>query len=276
MWNDAARLERCLAALAPQIGEDVEVIVVDNGSEVYPEDVITKTGRARLVTETAKGAGSARNRGVKETTAPVLAFLDCDCLPASDWLEQVRTVSHAITGGAVEIFDETNPPRTGAEAFEHVFAFDQKRYIEDKGFSVTANLVVPRSVFDIVGPFRVGVSEDMDWCHRARDVGYAVQYAPMLRVRHPSRANWVALAKKWRRLTDEMFAIETERPGGRLRWALKGLLMTPSVVVHLPRIVGAGGLTAGERARGTGTLVRLRLMRMVWMLGQTLTGRSEL
>ncbi|MFW5899467.1 MAG: glycosyltransferase family 2 protein, partial [Jiangellaceae bacterium] len=84
-------------------------------------------------------------------------------------------------GGRVEVFHEdegagpsTGPrtvPRTGAQAFEAVFAFENRAYVERKGFSVTANLVTRRAVFEDVGPFRPGLSEDLDWCARARARG---------------------------------------------------------------------------------------------------------
>lgn len=275
-YNDVVRLERCLAALVPQADSKVEIVVVDNQSDQDLTDVITKFPSVRFVLEAEKGAAAARNRGVAETVAPALAFLDADCVPRAGWLEQARGLSGAdrVTGGAIEVFDETPPPRTGAEAFEHVFAFDQRTYIEEKGFSVTANLVVSRAIFERVGPFRPGVSEDMEWCRRARDLGHAIVYDPALLVGHPTRADWLALARKWRRLSAEMFALEAAGAGGRLRWAFKALLMPASAVAHVPRVLKHPGLSDEERARALIALVRLRLARMVWMLGQTLTGRA--
>ncbi|TGD41038.1 glycosyltransferase family 2 protein, partial [Pseudotabrizicola sediminis] len=47
----------------------------------------------RIVTEAAKGAAIARNRGVAETRAEILVFLDSDCLPAADWLTAARATA---------------------------------------------------------------------------------------------------------------------------------------------------------------------------------------
>lgn len=66
----------------------------------------------------------------------------------------------------VDAVDAANP--TGAEAFEMVFAFNFKRYIEKLGFSGAGNMFVWREVFDGVGDFRAGVAEDVDWGRRAR------------------------------------------------------------------------------------------------------------
>ena len=100
-----------------------------------------------------------------------------------------------LIGGRVEVFDETPPPRSGAEAFEAVFAFDFRHYIEVQGFSGTGNLITRRDVFADVGPFRGGMSEDRDWSFRATAKGYRLIYEDGLRVGHPSRQDWPGAAR---------------------------------------------------------------------------------
>ena len=274
--NDAARLERCLAALAPQLAAlpgMVETIVVDNASPVDPAPLVARFGGIRCVTEPTRGAAAARNRGVAETTAPLLAFLDCDCVPAPDWLARCQDVATRgdLVGGLVDTFDETPPPRSGAEAFETVFAFQQKRYVEDKGFSVTANLVTHRAVFDAVGPMVPGLSEDMDWCRRATAQGFRLVYADDLRVAHPTRHDWPALRRKWRRTTDEMFQLNGTGALARLRWGLRALAVIASGPAHLPKVWRAPGLSGLERRRAAAMLLHMRAQRGVWMLRQAVT-----
>lgn len=275
-YNDGVRLARCLAALMPQIGPGDEVVVVDNDSTESLAGIKAIWPDLRIVVEPRKGAAEARNRGVAETTAPLLFFLDCDCIPEPGWL----AIAHAISGrgdligGRISVFDETPPPRSGAQGFEAVFAFDNKAYVLAKGFSVTANLLTRRDVFAATGPFVQGLSEDLDWCRRATGLGYRLIYADELKVSHPSRASWGALARKWRRLTDEGFGVNGGGGAARLRWALKALAMPASILAHLPRVLRSPRLATGqERWRTALTLARLRLARMVWMLGQALRGR---
>lgn len=277
-YNDVARLGTCLAALAPQVrdaGSRVEVVVVDNDSPVDLSALGQAYPWARIVTETEKGAAAARNRGVRESRAPHLAFLDSDCVPAPDWLATaLRLAGQAdVIGGRIETFDETPPPRSGAEAFEAVFAFQQKAYIEDKGFSVTANLITSRAVFDDVGPMVVGLSEDMDWCFRATARGHGLVYNDALVVAHPTRQDWPALARKWRRTTLEVFHLNGVSPARRVIWAMKALVVAASGPAHLPRVLGAACLRdRTERVRAAGTLLRLRATRAMWMLGQAIRG----
>ena len=271
--NDINRLGRCLAALMPQVGPETEVVVVENGSDEDPALLCAMHLGLRLVREPQKGAAHARNRGVAETSALCIIFLDCDCMPAPDWLASAFAAQQRgdLVGGRIDIFDETPPPRTGAQAFEAVFAFDNRTYVEKKRFSVTANLAIRRDVFETTGPFVHGLSEDFDWCHRAVAKGYRLAYDDNLRVRHPSREDWAALARKWRRLTKESFNVNGRSLWRRQVWIARALMMPFSVLAHTPRVLLHPALRdSGERWRALKMLVRLRLARMAWMLAQVM------
>jgi len=272
-YNDVRRLGRCLAALTAAAPPEVEILVVDNGSTESLADLVHAHPGVRFVTEPEKGAAAARNRGVRETSAPLLLFIDSDCLPAPDWIAVARQVAPRadLIGGRVDVFDETPPPRSGAEAFEAVFAFNFRNYIEVQGFTGAGNLVTRRDVFEDVGGFVNGVSEDRDWSMRAVARGYRLIYEDGLVVGHPSRSDWAALRHKWHRMTRELFASNGTAPRARLRWGLRALAMPASALAHLPKVLLSPRLDGwGERLRGAATLLRLRLLRMVWMLRQAL------
>lgn len=272
-YNDVDRLLRCLAALEPQLAADVELVVVDNASTVPLDPLRARFPGLRLIVEPQKGAAPARNRGIAETTAPLLAFIDSDCLPADDWVALARATAERadgdLFGGRVDVFDETPPPRSGAEAFEAVFAFNFRDYIERQGFTGAGNLVTRRDVFDAAGGFVNGVSEDREWSMRAVSKGYRLRYVDALAVSHPSRSDWPALRRKWLRLTQETYQLDGTQ--ARARWALRALAMPLSALVHLPKVLGSSRLSGpGEKARAATTLIRLRLLRMIWMLRQAL------
>jgi GT2 family glycosyltransferase len=275
-YNDTRRLRLCLEALAPQVAaHPVELVVVDNGSTEDIAPVRAAFPWARFLTEPEKGAAAARNTGVAATTAPRLFFTDADCIPAPDWVAVAlaQPDGDAMVGGRVDLFDETPPPRSGAEAFETVFGFPQRSYISRQRYSVTANLLTTRAVFAAAGPFRAGVSEDWDWCNRAWDRGYPIRYEDSLCVRHPARSDWDALRRKWRRTTSEMFQVNGTRPAQRLRWALRAGIVLASGVPHQVRVLRHPALTPLEKWRGGLTLLRLRALRAGWMLRQAVTGR---
>lgn len=279
-YNDTVRLARCLTALLPTLAAAgpgaVEVVVVDNGSTEVLDHVRSAYPGLRIITEPRKGAAMARNRGVAETTAPLIFFLDSDCVPAPDWLATALAVARRgdLVGGNVTVFDETPPPRSGAEAFETVFAFDFETYITKKGFAGTGNLLTRREVFEAVGPFVPGMSEDIEWCRRATGRGYTLVYAPELRVGHPTRSDWAALDRKWRRLTQELFGLNGTAPAARAKWGLKALAMPVSILLGAPKVFTHPALNGlGERWAALCGLARMRILRAGWMLRQAVTGQ---
>lgn len=266
-YGDPAPLDRCLAALVAQSWPhaDYEIVVADNNSPQGEEAIAAVVaGRARLVIATERGAGPARNAGVAASQGAILAFTDSDCIPEADWLaEGVKALdAHDFVGGRMVVTLDSEGPKSGAEAFEQVFAFDNEDYVRRKGFTVTANLFCPRALFDKVGGFRVGVSEDLEWCLRARDAGYRIGYAPGAVVGHPARRDWPALIGKWRRINAETYKLSSGTARGRLAWLVRAWLMPVSIVAHAPRIFASDRLTNGrERMAALCTLARLRLWR---------------
>lgn len=270
-YNDMERLSRCLLALKPQLLPTIELVVVDNASSLDLTPVRIAHPDVCIIVEQRKGAAEARNRGVTETSAERLFFLDCDCIPAPDWLATALGLADQadVIGGRISVFDETPPPRNGAQAFEAVFAFDNRTYVQEKGFSVTANLLTRREVFQTTGPFVAGLSEDLDWCRRATAKGFSLVYEDSLGVAHPSRGDWAALAGKWRRLTKESYGVNGTGPRDRVRWALRAIAMPFSILAHTPRVLFSPSLRdRKERAAALGTLARLRMLRSLWMLKQ--------
>ncbi|WP_312162795.1 glycosyltransferase [Phenylobacterium sp.] len=266
-YDDLAALDRCLSALQAQTypADRFEVIVADNMSPVGPEAVARAiAGRARLVTVSERGAGPARNGGVAIASGDVLAFTDADCIPAPDWLDQgLAALAHNdFVGGGMRVLVDDERTVTGPEAFELVFAFDNRAYVERKAFTVTANLFCPAPLFRQVGGFRVGVSEDLEWSHRARDAGFRIGYAPAALVSHPARRDWRELTSKWRRLNHETYGIVAAGPQGRLRWLARSLLLPLSALAHTPRVLTSPRLRSPrQRLSALSTLYRLRIWR---------------
>ena len=276
--NDHARLRRCLQSLAGQVSARVEVVVADNGSAPGLGALAQEFPWARVVAQSKPGAGAARNAGVRASSAPGIAFLDCDCVAGPDWVATALDLSRhvGVFGGKVGLFDEAAGPgparRSGAQLFERVFAFHNEAYVRAKGFGVTANLVTRRTVFEAAGPFRTGLSEDVDWCKRAQRAGFDLHYAAALQVRHPTRSDWAALRRKWLRLVPEQFVEQDCRRG---RWAWRAALTALSPLKDTLLVIRTNRLAGPvERGKCLATLYRLRLMRACWMGRQAWTGRA--
>jgi GT2 family glycosyltransferase len=271
-FDDLANLDKCLSALKRQTvpTDRFEIIVADNDSTCGREPVErTIAGRALLVTVTERGAGPTRNGGAAAARGEILAFTDSDCVPAPEWLAEgvAALATYDFVGGRVTVSVADEGHVTPTEAFEKVFAFDFETYINRKGFTGSGNLFVPRKIFDAVGGFGTGVSEDVDWSRRAISKGYRLGYAPAAMVSHPARRNWNELRRKWERINRESFALEQQAPGGRLRWLARTMLLPASAVAHTPRVLRSPRLrNPRERA---GALAVLFLCR-AWRFGDAL------
>ena len=268
-YNDLANLERCLMFLSAQTLPEgqFEVIVADNNSRCGIEEVRRVCGDfVRVVPAPIPGAGPARNVAIEASRGRYLAFTDEDCKPAPNWLERgLEALSTSeMVGGRVEVEYEDLACPTAVEAFERVFAFNVRRYVEKLGFGVTANMFVPRGVFDRVGGFRPEGPDDLEWGQRATAAGYRWRYRPEVVVAHPARRDWAELTQKWRRLTQMASVAMLEKPNGRVRWFLRSFLILASPLVHWTAVATNSKLeTVEQRLGAIGVLFRIRFWRFI-------------
>jgi glycosyltransferase involved in cell wall biosynthesis len=268
-YNDLSNLERCLMFLSAQTLPEgqFEVVVADNNSRCGIEEVRRVWGDfVRVVPAPIPGAGPARNVAVEASRGRYLAFTDQDCKPAPNWLErglEALSTSEMVSGRVEVEYDDLACP-TAVEAFERVFAFNVRRYVEKLGFGVTANMFVPRGVFDRGGGFRPEGPDDLEWGQRATAAGYRWRYRPEVVVAHPARRDWAELTQKWRRLTQMASVPMLEARIGRMRWFLRSLLILASPLVHWMNAATSPKLgTVEQRVGAIGVLFRIRLWRFM-------------
>lgn len=194
-----------LAALDAQTYEDLEVIVVDDGSDDGAgEEAMAATvhGRpVRVIRTGADGAVAARVAGVSESNAEVLAFTDSDCRPNPAWLEHAIA---ALDEGFDMVHGLTRPTRP-------VRPLERSLYQADDGLFATSNVVYRRAAYDTAGGFDGHAAERLGFRHTARAQGLgfgedtllgwrvaragAVRYEPRAVVEHhvfaPDFVEWV-------------------------------------------------------------------------------------
>ena len=84
-------LKESLAAVLKQTAMPKEVFVIDDGSSVSYEEVLSlfpKDQFTYIKVPVASGANSARNLGISKSTSDIIAFLDDDDVWDNDYLEQ--------------------------------------------------------------------------------------------------------------------------------------------------------------------------------------------
>lgn len=87
-YNASATLAECIEALlAQRLDYPLEIIVVDDGSTDTTAAIVQHyaTQGVKLLQVPHKGAGAARNAGIKNASGNLLLFTDADCVPAADW-----------------------------------------------------------------------------------------------------------------------------------------------------------------------------------------------
>ncbi|MEO0720435.1 MAG: glycosyltransferase [Pseudomonadota bacterium] len=281
-YNDVERLNVCLQALHAQLpvdGHEVEVLVCDNNSSQDLSATKAKFSMwTRFLNEARPGAAHARNLGASESKGDILLFTDADCVPDGNWIRKLTEFvrENDYSGGRIELFSEHqfesfNP----YDQFERIFAFKQRSYVEEKNFAATANMGVLRSTFLDIGDFDNETGEDFDWGQRAKKLGIRCSYTEDASVKHPTRADWQGLWKKWRRLTIEDYQNCHKKGLNPLRMVFRAVLIAFSPVIHLRSILATRGLSVFEMIKVAGVLVGLRAKRSMLFLRLAITGRKS-
>ena len=274
--NQPDGLEACLRSLDAQTLDRrlFEIIVVDNGSVTPPKEVVARHPGTRLLHEPRPGPGPARNTGTKSASRDIFAFIDADCRADPDWLRTaLQTLQssspHTILGGDVRIWRNQGVDLTAIEAYESVFAYRFKLYIEQHGFSGTGNLAMFREDFETIGPFAgIDIAEDMEWGQRACSAGFRFRYVPDMIVFHPARRSLDELYAKWDRQIQHYLNMARGKPAWRFRWVARALMVLASPVIDTATVLNSDRIEgASARLKAIAVLCRIRAHRAFKMLG---------
>lgn len=122
--NRPTLLETCLARLVPLLGDDDELIVVDNA----PKDGLTAAvvarygSKARHVVEPWPGLSNARNCGLQAATNAFVVFTDDDVTPDPSWLNVIKA-TFAAHPGSVCVSGSVLPQALATTAQRHFHEF---------------------------------------------------------------------------------------------------------------------------------------------------------
>ncbi|WP_425639524.1 glycosyltransferase family 2 protein [Algoriphagus yeomjeoni] len=223
VFKDWTRLKLCLNALNTQLSStcSFEVLVVNNdpSDEYIPSE--TYSFPIKYLKQTIPGSYSARNKGLSQASGDAYLFTDSDCIPAHDWIYQAsRLLEEGVAdlfAGSIELFSHLDNKYV---RLEKAFAFPNAMYVSKYNFGVTANLLVRKEVVARVGGFNANLftGGDSEFCNRAVDAGFKIQYSPELKIGHPARSSWKELR------------VRAIRFGGRLPKDQSKLLITAKLL----------------------------------------------
>jgi GT2 family glycosyltransferase len=203
-YNSRGWLEGCLEALAVQSYTPLEVIVVDNGSTDGSTQWLKHGERANkvLLLEATLGLASAINRGVEQAHGAYILLLNPDTRLEPGAIAQMVAVAQGDPRCAAVApklkfmwapgFINGLGNRVGASGWGTDNALGHLDLGQFDGWEAVpsacfAAALVSRAAWEAVGPLDEGYPlyyEDVDWCYRARLMGYVVRAAPKAVVYH--------------------------------------------------------------------------------------------
>lgn len=238
-FNDVDRLNLCLDALSKQTlnSQKFTVIVVDNGSDIYPTVATDLYPNVHLLSESKPGSYNARNKGIASIESEFYAFTDADCIPEKTWLEEslnaVKNQEIDAIGGPIHLFSIKEDAPTPFELLDILSGFQQHKSVKKLLYTPTANLVTKSKTFEKIGYFNGSLMSggDKEWCQRLNNSGGTLLYVQNATVNHPARASAIEYYTKIRRLAHGMWARKNTDPTIKSYLGIKGLVscITPPI-----------------------------------------------
>jgi GT2 family glycosyltransferase len=206
--NEAPYLADCVASVMRQtLSPHYEVVVIDNGSTDSTPALLADLqrlygGRLAVCREDHLGLSHARNRALREASAPLVAFLDADAVADPGWLEGVlEAFSHSdrvgAVGGPVRVqWDHPRPRWWSAPLDEALNAFepgDEPMRLSYPHYPYGTNFAVRVRAMGGVEGFAaalgrrgasLGAAEDGEACLRLERAGWEIRLAPSAVVHH--------------------------------------------------------------------------------------------
>ena len=178
VYNGSKYLREAIASVLQQEQAALEILVVDDGSSDQSAAVAAEFGTSvRVIGQEHRGAGAARNSGVRNSTGELLAFLDCDdhwapaklarqlaCLQSKPSLDVVFT----------HLINFLSPDLTAQERLQVLCPSEPFPGVS------ASTMLIRRSSFERIGPFPedVAVGEFVPLLARAHDLGLEIEMLP--------------------------------------------------------------------------------------------------
>ena len=189
-YNAERTMRQCLESLTRLAYPNYEVVIVDDGSSDQTAQISKDFPQFRLIRQSNKGLGIARNVGAHAARGEIIAYTDSDCVADPHWITlMVRAMLEGgfdgcggpnyapHEDGRVEACVAASP---GAPC--HVLAADNTAE-----HLAGCNMVFTRAALDQIGGFDprfTSAGDDVDVCWRMLDRGLRLGYSPAAFVWH--------------------------------------------------------------------------------------------
>ena len=189
VYNVEKYLDRCVQSVKEQTYQDLEIILVDDGSTDHSGELCDKYAKAdsRMIAIHKENGGlsSARNRGMEIAQGKYITFLDSDDYLAEDFIEKTLKMcedTHSQIGimQMQYVAENTNSCVKGSQSGE-IRTLSSEEAIEASFYQVLFSCCAPSKLYQasvLKGIlFPVGrVSEDLATCHLFLENAEIVSY----------------------------------------------------------------------------------------------------
>ncbi len=212
-WNQAQLTQQCVASVVTGERAPLWVIVVDNGSACDPAPLVREVHRETIVLYNPRNVGFAAgaNMGIEHALrlgADAVLVVNNDAVVAANCIGELMTALERdarFAGVGAKTLTQEQPPRIhtayGILTY-HGQLVQQRGWFEPdvakfSEFALADYISGCAMLLRAAALQRVGLldpeffayHEDLDWCIRARRVGYRVAYVPSALVYHRMHAS---------------------------------------------------------------------------------------
>jgi glycosyltransferase involved in cell wall biosynthesis len=184
--NEAQRIGMCLDSVRESLERggvaDAEIIVVDDESSDQTSDVARSHGALALRQSKRQGPLAAWARGVADSSAPLLCFVDADCRVDHDAFAALLSGFARPAVGVVAARSELDRRRTGNSMVERSATFsalmlhETKTRLDNHEFMPIGRLMAVRRAAWQPGDHRWPC--DLVVASRAKKAGWEISYRP--------------------------------------------------------------------------------------------------
>lgn len=192
-YNSEGTIRQTLEAVLNQDFKDYEVIVVDDGSKDNTCKIV-KGYPVRLVKHRHKGPAAARNLGARTAESDILLFIDADCIPERNWIEEMIRPFEEDDIVGVQGRYKTRQSEIVARFAQYEIEDRYERMLKHKyiDFIGSYSAAYRKDIFLNEGgfdeSFTIASGEDPDLSFRLASKGYKMIFNPKAGVfhRHPN------------------------------------------------------------------------------------------
>ena len=189
--NSESTIQRCIRSLTSQSfpREQFEIIVVDDGSKDKTTTLAKETGADQIIVTEPCFQGKARNIGVQNAKASLLAFIDSDCEAEDGWVKTILKELesfHALAGSV----KNGNPHSliAWAEYFVEFGSFNEFIKRSPAFMMIGCNFACTREAYMKAGCQAESItSEDTLFSQRLKDIGIKPMFIPEMSIKHLCR-----------------------------------------------------------------------------------------